>query len=201
MRTVRKNSSVLIALLLLSGMIVGMAWQFAGPGRAVVSAQDTSRISDTAIQQIQALMSEKESRTPAQQKIDSQLLYAIKMRRGQGVAAGVQTLAVDVGADDTGVVTVDVTAIVDEQLLHDLNGLGAEVSDVFPQYHSLRVVASLDQLETIADYSQVRFIQPKQEAIFSQAPMQTYPPPAFPDFNSRAEQVRSEIQQAIAASV
>ncbi|HLR04821.1 MAG TPA: hypothetical protein VK117_03350, partial [Pyrinomonadaceae bacterium] len=171
-------------------------------GTGTVRRQEPQRdISDSAWQQIQALEVDKESRTPAQQKIDSQLLYAIKMRRGQGVAAGVQTLAVDVGADDTGVVTVDVTAIVDEQLLRDLNGLGAEVSNVFPQYHSLRVVASLDQLETIADYPQVRFIQPKQEAIFSQAPMQTYPPPSFADFTNQDGRVRAEIREAIAASV
>src|SRR5229473_1898154 len=156
-------------------------------------------ISESAWQQIQALEIDKESRTPAQQKIDSQLLYAIRMRRGQGAAAGVQTLAVDVGADATGIVTVDLTAIVDEQLLRDLTGLGVAVSNVFPQYHSLRAVASLDDLETIAGYSQVRFIQPKQEAIFSQSPRQTYPP-AFDDPGSKAAQVR-EIQQAITASI
>jgi hypothetical protein len=158
-------------------------------------------ISESAWQQVQALEIDKESRTPAQQKIDSQLLYAIKMRRGQGVAAGVQTLAVDVGADDTGLVTIDVTAIVDQQLLRDLTGMGVVVSDVFPQYHSLRAVALLDQLETIAGYPQVRFIQPKQEAIFSQAPMQTYPPPASADFSNQAAQVRAEIREAMAASI
>src|SRR5438552_8517908 len=157
-------------------------------------------ISESAWQQIQALEIDKDSRTPAEQKIDSQLLYAIKMRRGQAVAAGVHILAVDVGADDTGLVTVDVTAIVDEQLLRDLTGLGIEVSNVFPQYHSLRAVASLDQLETIAGYSQVRFIQPKQEAIFSQAPRQTYPPPVG-DFTSQTAQIRSEIRQALALSI
>src|SRR5438552_2761679 len=157
-------------------------------------------ISESAWQQIQALEIDKDSRTPAEQKIDSQLLYAIKMRRGQAVAAGVHILAVDVGADDTGLVTVDVTAIVDEQLLRDLTGLGIEVSNVFPQYHSLRAVASLDQLETIAGYSQVRVIQPKQEAMFAQAPRQTYPPPVG-DFTSQTAQIRSEIRQALAFSI
>src|SRR5215510_441771 len=40
-------------------------------------------ISDTALAQMAALIQEKESRTPAQQKIDSQLLYKLKMFRGQ----------------------------------------------------------------------------------------------------------------------
>ena len=97
-------------------------------------------------QQIQALEAEKESRTAAQQKIDSQLLYAIKMRRGESIAPGVQSLAVDLGVDDTGFVTVDVTALVDDQLLKDLAALGIVVSNVFPQYHSLRLVVSLDSL-------------------------------------------------------
>src|ERR1044071_9149968 len=92
MRTWRKPSSVLVVLLLLSGMIAAMVGQTASPGRAVVSAQDTSRIAESAIQQIQALVAEKESRTPAQQKLDSQLLYTLKMRPGEAIAAGVPTL-------------------------------------------------------------------------------------------------------------
>ena len=40
------------------------------------------------MQQIQALEDEKGSRTPAQKKIDSQLLYAMKMERAEPIAAG-----------------------------------------------------------------------------------------------------------------
>src|SRR5258707_13700033 len=49
-----------------------------------------SDISESAGQQMQALEIDKDSRTPAEQKLDSQLLYAIKMHRGQAVAAGVK---------------------------------------------------------------------------------------------------------------
>ena len=38
------------------------------------------QLSETAKQQITALLEEKESRTPSQQKIDSQLLYALKAK-------------------------------------------------------------------------------------------------------------------------
>src|SRR6185295_14741552 len=94
-------------------------------------------IAQAAWQQIQALIEEKESRTAAQQKIDSQLLYAIKMRRGERIAATVQTLTVEVGADDSGRVTVDISAIIDDQLLNDLRGMGVEVSTVFRKDNSL----------------------------------------------------------------
>src|SRR5436190_9971580 len=40
-------------------------------------------------QQITALLQEKATRTPAQLKLDSQLIYAMKMRRGEPVAPGV----------------------------------------------------------------------------------------------------------------
>src|SRR6185369_17712812 len=49
--------------------------------RSVAAQQEPApAIDQRAWQQIQALLEEKEARTPAQQKIDSQLLYAIKMR-------------------------------------------------------------------------------------------------------------------------
>jgi hypothetical protein len=76
--------------------------------------------------------------------------------------------------------------------------MGIEVASVFPQYHTLRAVAALDQLETIAGFPQVRFIQPKQEAEFSQAPAQTQslsdgPSPAT-DLGDRGARIRSQIQ-------
>src|SRR5215510_859912 len=54
----------------------------------IVAAQG-ERISPSALRQIEALMEEKESRTPAQKKIDSQLIYRLKQKRGQRIAPGV----------------------------------------------------------------------------------------------------------------
>lgn len=174
--------------------------------KSVVAKQGPApEIDKSTWQQIQALLEEKEARTAVQQKIDSQLLYAIKMRRGESIAKGVQRLSVDVGADDDGLVTVDITAIIDDQLLDGLRGMSVAVSNVFRQYNTLRAFASLDQLETIAAFPQVRFIQPKQEALFSQAPPETqypsYPPrptEGFSDHSKRAARVQGLIQQAIA---
>src|SRR6266498_1665297 len=85
--------------------------------------ESQSPIAESAQQQIQALVTEKELRSPTQRKIDSQLLYAIKIRRGEAIATGVQKLAVNVSADDAGLVTIDITAIIDDQLLSELLGL------------------------------------------------------------------------------
>ena len=64
-----------------------------------VGASAQSDLSESAVSQINALIAEKESRTPAQQKIDSQLLYAAKMDRGEAIADGVRTLDVKVTPD------------------------------------------------------------------------------------------------------
>jgi len=50
------------------------------------------QISEKALQQIEALMKEKGSRNPVQRKISSQLIYALKMKRGMSIANGIQTL-------------------------------------------------------------------------------------------------------------
>jgi len=186
--------------------------------RSVAAKQEpAAEINQSAWQQIQALLEEKETRTAAQQKIDSQLLYAIKMRRGEKIANNVQSLSIEVGADDAGLVTVDISALVDDQLLNELRGMGVAVSNVFRQYNSLRAVVSLEQLETIAAFSQVRFIQPKQEALLSQTRVETLrplqPQPRYPgpgvqqtwrpneDRNERAARVRAALQPALSGAL
>jgi len=181
--------------------------------KSVVAKQEPT-IDQSAWQQIQALLEEKEARTPAQQKIDSQLLYSIKMRRGESIAKNVRSLSVDVGANDAGFVTVDITATIDDQLLDSLRGMSVEVSNVFREYNSLRAIVALEQLETIASFSQVRFIQPRQEALFSQARVGTLKPAdaqlrystpgelpprgwRYSDFHERAARVRAAIQPAL----
>jgi hypothetical protein len=170
--------------------------------RVAQRSELASEIDQHVKQQIEALLEEKKSRTPAQQKIDSQLLYAIKMHRGEIIANGVQKLSVDVGADEAGRVTVDIGAILDDQLLDALRGMKAEVLSAFPKYHTLRAVVRLEQVEWIAKLSQVRFIQPKQELMFSQTPPQaqgqTFPPPQpVENFRDRSGRVRGAIQQVL----
>src|SRR5262245_43609332 len=76
------------------------------PSAAMAQTQD-SRISPEAQRQIQALMDEKESRTPAQRKIDSQLIYAMKLNRGDNLKLIVPTLQANVDVDSDGKTMVD----------------------------------------------------------------------------------------------
>src|SRR6266571_3750777 len=160
-------------------------------------------LTEAVSEQIQALETDKASRTPAQQKIDSQLLYAEKIWRGESIPA-YQTLSVDVGADGTGSLVVDISAAIDDRLLKSLADMGVQIDNVSVQYHSLRAMTSLGQLETIAGLPDVVFIQPKQEAMFYQTPAdveRSYPPQDVSDFGLRAEKVRLQVQQAFSAAI
>jgi len=84
-------------------------------------------ISPSASQQIQTLEDEKESRTPAQQKIDSQLLYALKLERAQPIASALQSLQADVGESEQGRVVVDSSGTVEDKLLQAFANVGATI--------------------------------------------------------------------------
>ena len=58
-------------------------------------AQVAADISPEALAQIDALIREKDSRTPVQQKIDSQLLYELKMESGRPIADGIFAVETD----------------------------------------------------------------------------------------------------------
>src|SRR6185295_2908005 len=141
------------------------------PRLAATGAQEpvVSDISPDALAQIGALLGEKESRTPAQQKLSSRLVYAIKMARGEAIAPGVARLDVKIAtaATDANRVTVDVRADVSAQLLQQLQAMNVDIVYANAAYGSIRLVANLDQLETIAAFPQVIFIQPKVQALTS----------------------------------
>ena len=159
-----------LVLLFMTMAASGMILSRGSLVRVSSASQPVQHLSMEVMEQMKALDAEKESRTPAQRKIDSQLIYAIKQQHGRPVAAGAPMLEVNVGADDAGMVTVDISADVTDELLNTLKSMGVTYSNVFPNYHALRAVASLDQLEAIAGLSEVRFIQPKQGFVNNQAP-------------------------------
>jgi hypothetical protein len=181
-----------------SGLLPG---SLSAPLQDKTDSANQQNISAEVMQQIQALEAEKESRTPAQLKIDSQLLYASKMESGQPIASGVSSLQVNVGASDAGRVVVDITALVDDNLIQFLERNGAAILVSTPEYHSVRVEVSLNRLEDIAASDKVRFIQPKAEYMLSQAgnpgSERVDDVHGSRDFEARAERVRQQLTTAL----
>src|SRR5205814_212278 len=94
------------------------------------------------------------------QKIDSQLLQAIRESRGQQMAPGVHLDRANVKVDDAGRLEVDINTAVNDDLLSKIEGLGGEILYPSWEYKTVRARVNLSAVEAIAGLSEVRFIQP-----------------------------------------
>ncbi len=158
-------------LFLGAALVVALASASSGSrvaARAPQQPPDVNGIAPEGLAQIEALLREKATRSPAEQKIDSQLLYARRMQQGLPVAPGVQTLEVELPYAADGHVIVDVKtngANVTTELMAQLGGLTGELMKTSPG--DLRLHVDLDQIEAIAARPDVLFVQPQAAAFTS----------------------------------
>ncbi len=122
------------------------------------------RLTAAMLASINAMDREKDARTPTQRKIDSQLLFADKMRRGVPIAEGVDALTVDLERDAKGRVKVDLKAKVSQALLQSIADAKGEVLDSHDDYGSVRAWLGLEHVEAIAGRSDVAFVHPAAKA-------------------------------------
>ena len=105
---------------------------------------------------------QEKTRTAEQQKLDSQLLFAIRQMRGE---SGVPTEEIQLKKDDKGRVLVDVRAPVSKKLLARIKSYGGRVVSTSARDDSTVAYISLAKLENLAQLKDVRFIMPAAEAI------------------------------------
>src|SRR6202049_4858643 len=175
-----------------------------GVSKAETANQETSSngISATAVQQIVALQQEKASRTAPQQKIDSNVLYTIRMMAGQPVAPGVPSLYTGVDLDADNRIVVDMVANVTDALLSQLTAANAQVLYANRDLRSIRASVPPQQIEAIAASPDVIFISPKQGSLTRQQDVTGRSRPGFqrntlPGFKQRAAQVRRQDRKSV----
>jgi hypothetical protein len=108
---------------------------------------------------------EKTTRSPAQQKVDSQLLKAARLKR-QGL---VPTQIDGLQRDSTGRAAVDISGEVTNVLLDTIRREGGEVINSYPQFKAVRAYLTLESLENIASLTEVRMISCAAKAETSRA--------------------------------
>jgi hypothetical protein len=111
---------------------------------------------------------EKRSRTGAQRKIDSQLLYALYRERGQGKEKGVPAGELRVKFDEEGRALVTIRARVTKLLLAKIKRGGGSVITSSARDEEIRASLPLGKLEEIAASKDVRAIIPAEEAMTNQ---------------------------------
>lgn len=110
----------------------------------------------------------KRSRTPAQQKIDSQLLNEIDRLREQNSEQGVPTGKTGVKIDAKGRALIDVRAEVTMALQKKVGLLGGTIVSTSVQYRSIVAWVPLLVVERLAEDAAVHSIQPAADAITNQ---------------------------------
>jgi hypothetical protein len=107
-----------------------------------------------------AVQSEKESRTPAQRKIDSQLLYELYRSRGEAQRKNVPPGPTGVRIDRRQRALVDVRAEVTSALQKKVRTLGGAIQSTSREYRSVIAWVPLRTLERLAEDPAVRAIVP-----------------------------------------
>jgi len=127
-------------------------------------SQSYAQFKPETLQQIESLLQEKESRTPAQQKIDCHLLQALRERRGEKMAPGTNLEPSRVLAAGNGNIKVDISAIVTDQLLAKIESIGGKI--IYPswKYNTIRAIVNFSMIETISAYPEIHFVEPAVEA-------------------------------------
>jgi len=108
---------------------------------------------------------EKDQRTLAQQKIDSQLLYAIYQMRGEAENKGVPTEPIQLDKDAKGRVLVDIRAPVTKKVLALVKKFGGNIVSSSERYQSIIAYLPLGKLEALAGSREVKFIAPKAQSM------------------------------------
>jgi hypothetical protein len=119
---------------------------------------------ETAKAQIQALMAEKASRTTAQRKMDSHLVYAMKIARGDAMLNAVRDIETNVETND-GRTLVEIRVAVTEETLKNIKRLGGEVIRAFPFADTIEANMPLDALESLAENADVQFVRRPAKAM------------------------------------
>src|SRR4051812_38904663 len=183
-----------------AALIVALALTSSRAGLAASGAQQPAEdngIAPSARAQIESLIREKDTRSPAERKIDSQLLYAWRMQQGLPVAPGVQTLDVQLPRAADGRVIVEVSArALGANLLSQLNGLSRDVKETGPA--TVEVVLALSQVTQIAAEPDVLFVQPRQGRFTSRVGPRQSQDPMIPRA-ARRKTVLDSLRAALAA--
>lgn len=110
-------------------------------------------------------VAEKEARTPAQQKIESRLLYEIYRKRGQAAAKQIPPGPTDVRIDARGRALVDIRAFVTPSLIARVKRSGGTILTTSVEHHSIVARVPLLQLERLAGDRSVRAISVAAEPV------------------------------------
>lgn len=116
-----------------------------------------------ALEQIQALLNEKQQRTPTEQKVSSRLLYALKRAQGDALFQQLPQFETMAAEDNGSHVLVDIRADVSENIIALIDQLDGKVVNAHKKYHAIRASIPWTSIMTLAANTDVSFIGPAEQ--------------------------------------
>lgn len=148
------QSNVAIRFRWLNRVAIFLALVVTGIFSPAIHAQMTASLDNQAA----AVHQERQTRTPVEKKIHSQLLFAARQAAGLTPVPGAPGIHSSIKAEADGRFEVRITATVSPGLLAAINALGGTVLYSYPKYHSVYAFMPAAQLETLAARADVVFI-------------------------------------------
>jgi len=148
----------LVSLLRLAALVSLLAL----PSQGALAAPVGGANDPPAFAAVRALILEKQSRSPAQRRMDSRLLRAHQRRVGRRSALAALP-APKLREDPSGRVLVDITAKVSSGLLSDITDLGGEIVNQFAKYDAVRAWVPLAAVEAVAALAGLQHVRPPDE--------------------------------------
>src|SRR5262245_2153671 len=112
-------------------------------------AQQQPILDPAVLDQISAAMAEKDQRTPAQAKLDSQFVLEMKRRRGDPLMARMPALEITMERRGNDTTHVDLYGTITPALEEAIRSLGGTIENSHPQWEMLRAWIPLPALETL----------------------------------------------------
>lgn len=107
----------------------------------------------------------KPALSPAQRKLDSHIVLALKKLRGEPPFDKPTQLDPDLAIEADGRVLIDLDARVSKELLERIQAVGGKVINSFESAHAIRALVPLKQMEALAARPDVTFITPAVQAL------------------------------------
>ncbi len=127
---------------------------------SALPAQTDNSIDPAALQQIRELLQEKQSRTSAQRKLGTQLVYAARAAAGLRLTASIDALPEAAAIATAAGVVIDVKAATSSALLPLIAQAGGRMLYTSPRTGNLRARIPLQLAESLAGQPGVQFIRP-----------------------------------------
>lgn len=173
--------------------------------QAEASPAEEPEIGERAQRQIEALLEQKQNRTPEQQKMDPNLVVGAQQQTQKAQVEGISTVATEIQLDERRRALVDIRGTVTAEILQKIEQVGGEIIFSSASDQSIRAHVPLRNLEEFAGMTEVTYIESAVESATHHQinrplpanPISQMRPSESPEFAKRVATLKAKLAAAL----